>query len=393
MKSRAVGTKIIMAIIVVTILMMIAAFSASAARNEFFVDLDGNLWASGANDFGQLGNGTTMDNFNEMTLVLTGVRSARRGLDTGFAIKEDGTLWAWGRNNFGQLGDGTTVNRHTPVKIMDGVSDVSTGAHLRVGTLYQTFAIREDGTLWAWGRNDFGQLGDGTTVNRHAPVEIMDGLATDGWERVVPTLYYTFAIREDGTLWAWGRNDFGQLGDGTTVNRYRPTRILSNVQAVLALSDSTVASLFDGGSLEWGAVVFGRYNDNAVPQGSLIPIPSFRDRSVRLCINKRIMSPTVPPRLVNGRVLVPIRLISEELGATVVWNSETNVITITKDETTITMNIDSPYPLVDGQRVLLEQPPIMVMERVLVPLRFIAEAFGAIVQWDGSDWVVTISTS
>jgi len=140
------------------------------------------------------------------------------------AIKTNGTLWTWGSNSSGQLGDGTTTHQSSPVQ----VGTATTWASVSAGGSH-TVGIRTDGSLWAWGRNNYGQLGDGTTNNRHTPIRI--GTATNwasvsaggdsGWEG------HTVAIRTDGSLWAWGRNDAGQLGDGTRRNnRYSPVQIM-----------------------------------------------------------------------------------------------------------------------------------------------------------------------
>ncbi len=112
--------------------------------------------------------------------------------DSSFLIGEDGSLWAWGLNDFGQLGDGTETNRTTPQKVMDGVKLVAPGG-------VHTLILKEDGGLWAWGANGSGQLGDGTTQNSGSPLKIMDDVqsatAGNGW---------TMAIKNDGSLWAWG---------------------------------------------------------------------------------------------------------------------------------------------------------------------------------------------
>ena len=128
------------------------------------------------------------------------MRIAAAGNFHTVAIATDGSLWAWGRNDRGQLGDGTRTNRDRPVQIgteTDWVSVVAGGSH--------NVAIRADGSLWAWGRNDRGQLGDGTTYDRARPIQI----ETDAdWTSVVAGSDFTFAIKEDGSLWHWGSRWF-----------------------------------------------------------------------------------------------------------------------------------------------------------------------------------------
>ena len=138
-------------------------------------------------------------------------------MDHTVAVRTDGTLWAWGGNNYGQLGDGTTTNRTRPEQSAprrNWASVAAGGSH--------TVAIRTDGTLWAWGWNAYGQLGDGATTNRANPVSV--GTATT-WASVAAGEVHTVAVRTNGMLWAWGANGSGQLGDGTTTDQHRPERI------------------------------------------------------------------------------------------------------------------------------------------------------------------------
>jgi hypothetical protein len=150
--------------------------------------------------------------------IMDGVVSVSAGYYYTLAIKEDGSLWAWGYNFYGQLGDGKTYNRSLePVKIMDNVVSISAGHEY-------SMAIKEDGSLWTWGKNINGQLGDGTTESKSSPVKIMDQVI-----RISAGEDHSKAIKQDSSLWAWGYNGYGQLGDGTTEDQLLPIKIMDQV--------------------------------------------------------------------------------------------------------------------------------------------------------------------
>ena len=163
-----------------------------------------------------------------------------------FAIKADGSLWAWGVNSDGVLGDGTTYTIYTPIKIMDNVSEISAGDN-------HTLAIRTDGSLWAWGNNTWGQLGDGTTYARYAPVKIMDGVSA-----ISAGYNHSLAIKTNGSLWAWGDNGWGEFGDRTRKSRSVPYKVMDDVISVAA-GDCYTMAIKTGGSLYvWGQRYLGR---------------------------------------------------------------------------------------------------------------------------------------
>ncbi len=133
------------------------------------------------------------------------------------AIQADGSLWAWGRNDVGQLGIGPTADQSSPVQ-------VGTGQNWRAVAAgdQHTVAVKTDGTLWAWGYNGWGQLGIGSYTTTNQPVQV--GTDQD-WRSVAAGGDHTVALKTDGSLWTWGWNQFGQVGNGTTKTQYSPTPI------------------------------------------------------------------------------------------------------------------------------------------------------------------------
>lgn len=181
---------------------------SSGLSHTLAIAADGTLWGWGDNTRRQL---STMASSPTYSWSQVSVGSSHT-----VAIRSDGTLWAWGLNDFGQLGHGTVIQRFSPVQV-----GTSSWSQVAVG-LVHTVAIRSDGTLWSWGYNSAGGLGDGTRVDRSSPVQIG---SANTWSVVAASNEDSAAIRSDGTLWAWGRNNSYQLGDGTFANRSSPVQI------------------------------------------------------------------------------------------------------------------------------------------------------------------------
>jgi hypothetical protein len=179
-------------------------------------------------------------------------------------LKSDGTVWAWGDNGSGQLGNGTTTDSAVPLQVagLTGVTVVSAGRN-------HTVALKGDGT---WGNNDSGQLGDGTTSGRTAPVQA--GGLTDVIA-VAAGSGDTVALRSDGTVWTWGNNSSGQLGDGTTTNRSTPVQVssLTGATGIAVGYDHTVALKSDGTVWAWGNNSNGQLG-NGTTTNSSSPVQS-----------------------------------------------------------------------------------------------------------------------
>ena len=246
------------------------------------------------------------------------------------AIKTDGSLWAWGSNEYGQLGDGTGIDWDEPIKVMDGVADVNLGTDF-------SLALKTDGSLWAWGRNDRGQLGDGTTTDRHSPVRIMGDVATFWGNNAVK--------KTDGSVWSWGDHVYGYYeDDGTPILCLSPVRVTEYISV-----------LFDGLLLEFDTW----------------------------------------PRFMSQRVMVPMRAVFEALGATVDWNQATQTVTAKKGDTVINLTIGDTSATVNGQVITIDQPAVLLgggIFRIMVPIRFIAESLGAEVVWDPTTQTVIITS-
>ena len=344
----------------------------SAGRNSSMaIKTDGTVWTWGDNYFGQLGDGTTTLRLSPVKINgLANVTAVAMGYNHALAMTSGGTVWAWGNNSYGQLGNGTTTNSSTPVAMVENMAPVVTlvaptgtqanptvvnieqpsiswqqnDASLTVFTAFQvqilsesgtmvldsgvidqnttsnsgswtvssvlpvnqklqvkvrvsdgvvwsewspvgwmlvspslttvpgvaaggsySLALKADGTVWAWGENSYGQLGDGTTTSRTTAIQI------PGLSEIVQVSVgggHSVALKNDGTVWTWGYNGSGQLGDGTTTNRRSPVQVpnLTDVIAIAAGSGYTVALKSDGTVWAWGLANNGRLG-NGVTSG------------------------------------------------------------------------------------------------------------------------------
>ena len=235
---------------------------------SFGIKTDGTLWAWGYNGYGLLGNGTYS---GSTTPVQVGTATNWASVSTNsegenvLAVRTDGTLWGWGDNSSGQLGDGTTDERLTPVQV-----GTATNWSFVESGYYHTIGLRSDGTLWGWGYNGYGELGNGTYDDTNVPVQI--GTDTD-WSKAAAGYYCTNAVKTDGTLWGWGYNGDGELGNGTYDDTNVPVQSgtetgWANVSASYGAYGFGLKS--DGNLFGWGYnysgyIGDGTYDDTNVP--------------------------------------------------------------------------------------------------------------------------------
>lgn len=232
--------------------------AAAGGGHSLSINTDGTVSAWGLNLFGQLGDNTTNDHTYPLPVNgLSDVVSVSAAYTSSFVVKSDGTVWAWGDNSYGQLGNNSTTDSYVPVQIT-GLTNMVAVAN---GGYGQSVALKADGTVWAWGRNNHGQLGIGSNTDTLIPVQVTsltDVIAVEC------AYYHCVALKDDGTVWSWGYNGTGELGDSTNINSNVPVHVtaLKSVIAIDAGGSSSIAMTDNHTIWAWGRNNYGQLGDN-----------------------------------------------------------------------------------------------------------------------------------
>jgi len=258
--------------------------------HSLVVKADGTVRSWGINFSGQLGDGSQSQRLTPVTVFgLTNVIAVSGGDLHSLALKSDGTVWAWGDNSSGQLGDFfTESNKTIPVQVGVGQVSSTPGFNNIIAIdagLYHNLALKADGTVWAWGGNTSGQLGAGDASARYSPIQIAglsNILAIGGGQ------YHSAALKSDGTVWVWGDNSHGQLGDGTLVGPFQgtvqPTPVMNtNISGVaqIAVGDRhTTALKSDGTVWSWGYNELGQIGNGTFLLNGCACVPTPTQSSI-----------------------------------------------------------------------------------------------------------------
>lgn len=236
---------------------------SAGGSSSYAVDVTGKMWSWGFNGNGRLGDGTSTKRELPVAVDVSNgvpkVDSISAGRDHVLALGVDGSIWSWGYNGYGQLGLGNTTSVNKPAKIMAGLT---TAVSLTAGSNH-SLAVSPSGAVWAWGRNNRGQIGNSSTTNSSIPLQTSP--VTD-WADVVGITSQTehnIALKSDGSIWSWGYNNNGQLGLGDNVQRTFPT-LLANLK--LAGDDTDADGLPDS----WERFYF---NGSLTPTGADVTVP------------------------------------------------------------------------------------------------------------------------
>jgi len=258
------------------------------SNHTIAVNSDGTVYTWGRNNSGQLGNGTNTSSNVPVAVVTSGVLNGKTiiqiasGIFHSIALTSDGKVYTWGYNYYGQLGNGNNTDSNVPVSVVtSGVLSGKTIVYVTCGG-YHSIAVASDGTVYTWGFNSDGQLGNGTTaINSNVPVAVVMSGVLSGKviTKVAAGSFSSTALASDGTVYSWGYNFYGQLGNGTNTSSNVPVAVVTsgvlNGKTITQIAGGTSHSMAlasDGTIYSWGYNPNGQLGDGSTGTGSNVPI-------------------------------------------------------------------------------------------------------------------------
>ncbi len=251
---------------------------AAGDSHSIAIDPSGNLFTWGANLFGQLGNGNTTDSNVPVAVISSGVLAGKTltaiaaGRYHSTALTEDGTVYSWGGNAFGQLGNGINIDSYEPIAVTtSGVLAGKTITAIAAG-VYYSIALASDGTVYTWGNNNSGQLGNGTNQPSRVPIKVYHDAALSGKTitAISAGAAHSIALASDGTVYTWGNNFYGQLGNGNWTDSYTPTAVATSgvlsgkiITAISVGGSHSIALASDGTVYSWGYNASGQLGNGS----------------------------------------------------------------------------------------------------------------------------------
>ena len=237
---------------------------SAGRQHSLGVRTNGSAWAWGCNNAGRLGDNTAVNKSSPVPVVgILNWSQVSAGAAHSLAIRQNGTAWAWGQGSAGRLGDGTATTKSSAVSVVGGFTDwcqISAG----VSGVGFSLAVRQNGSAWAWGCNNDGQLGDNTVADRSSPVSVEGGFTN--WCQVSAGDDHSLGVRQNGSAWAWGLGACGRLGDDTTVAKSSPVSVVGGFTDWCQVSAGglhTIAVRLNGTAWAWGLGTCGRLGDNS----------------------------------------------------------------------------------------------------------------------------------
>ena len=265
---------------------------AAGATHSLALATDGTIYAWGKNEYGQLGDDSTTNSPVPVAVKTAGtpmdgktIIQIHAGYEHSLALASDGTVYAWGRNNSGQLGKNDATDTHIPAAVQTLGTPMAGKVIVQLAAgNSQSMALASDGTVYTWGWNQYGQLGNGTTTNSRIPVAVVTTgtpLAGKTISQIAAGNAHALAMTDDGAIYSWGWNQYGQLGNGTTTNSRIPVAVVTTgtplagktiIQITSGGSPNSLVLADDGAMYTWGWGQYGQLGDSTIGTDAKVPV-------------------------------------------------------------------------------------------------------------------------